>query len=789
MIRRIGSIFCIAALLCCLLTGATAAEESVTVSANLSGAAILIDGTFSGKVTDANEAVAVSAPAGSRISLELPGYTAESVNAGGNDLQFTLSPELYPAAYEGKVIELTVDGKKLTLDKALDKVGKDKKDNWYVISFAEGVTEATIKKEKAVRARGRYTIYGGPDGISMNSPINIYGVSDVRIINLDFSGLAGQTQLTFRAYEPFGKAAVVAENIYVLGCRFQEANELGIYQCVPYGCGGTDYGSKGTFTYRNINFCNNAITGILFNFAAAGDGDYNVIENYSVCANEITDGGVTFLTADAHSWYVYDAEGKKKSGDMKAGQIGFCEYNVIRNVLVSGNRIHNGYVNLQAANLGNQNNILEHVVVRNNVITNIAKTFGDEAAEEFVPALNSSRSFISPLNIFGAVIADCYGPEMELYGPYITPGLTHTDGNRVSDITVTDNILESGYAATLQIIGVEANIGEQCGKDNLTENIVLERNQIVAAGGVKICGYGAQGNSMHSGTCENNHLRNVTFRNNSVTRLNVDSVFNDTGILAAGQFLSMHGEYGDPENDFYPDYEGSAENIIIEDNEITNFTYGIVAAGAAGDYSRNMRLKNVSIRHNTVTNFNFYEYALLDTGIIAAGSALATAGDDYTPLASQNCTLENVTIEENSVSARIGIAAGGIVANKRIKHDSTGNVATNIRIEKNHCTIRPQQPEMADRGDQDHVSAGIVAADLVEYFDFLRMVYDAEPGIRGNKLQDFGISGNECDGFVPAEAYAGSPDQLDWIHEEGGRAWTQVGMVTLIADSVASDNP
>ena len=86
-------------------------------------------------------------------------------------------------------------------------------------------------------------------------------------------------------------------------------------------------------------------------------------------------------------------------------------------------------------------------------------------------------------------------------------------------------------------------------------------------------------------------------------------------------------------------------------------------------------------------------------------------------------------------------------------------------------------------------SAGIVAADLVEYFDFLRMVYDAEPGIRGNKLQDFGISGNECDGFVPAEAYAGSPDQLDWIHEEGGRAWTQVGMVTLIADSVASDNP
>ena len=81
MIRRIGPIFCIAALLCCLLTGATAAEESVTVSANLSGAAILIDGTFSGKVTDANEAVAVSAPAGSRISLELPGYTSRIIQS------------------------------------------------------------------------------------------------------------------------------------------------------------------------------------------------------------------------------------------------------------------------------------------------------------------------------------------------------------------------------------------------------------------------------------------------------------------------------------------------------------------------------------------------------------------------------------------------------------------------------------------------------------------------------------------------------------------------------------
>jgi hypothetical protein len=684
----------------------------------------------------------VPAPSASSITVQLPGYAA-AYAVEGNTVNVTLTPELYPAEYaaDDKHTTLTVDNSILTLEAAINTVTADTTDKWYIINFADDVSDVDLNGQLTLNTRGRFTIDGGSD-VSVIGDFNIY-VSDVRIIDLSFAGTNREQKAIQLRVPDDSMEKYDINNVYVLGCTFTNCFEVGVATCGAYGHAGTEYNGSGATNVSNLVFAGNTFVNTnLFSFAGAGDEDYNVIDGYEICGNTFTDCGTGMLAADAHTWYVYGYDSSQTAPK-------YCEHNILRNILVSGNsftmteagtREYEGIIGIGCANLGNSNNLTENVEIRNNTSR---ITGGDKNKNSSVSISNAS-------------ISDSYDGGKD-YSTHVTSGMEHTDNNVLRHVSVHDNDFELGTGRSMQIQNVDVNVGEQCGKNNTMTDISICDNKIKARCGVRICNY--TGNT-DSGTCEGNDLSGVTFSGNTLSREGSDIY--DVGLLVSASYISQNGHLTDD----YPEYSGAMSGIDIKNNTVSGYSYGIIAAGAVGDYGKGLNLTDVDISGNTVTTHNWKEYPILDVGIAVTGAALPTNNDPTAHRGSIDCSVRDVKVTSNNITARTGVAVSGFLASEGIAYPWTGNRAENVTVSGNTIDQR------VIIGSDNQRTAGVVTADVIEIWYKLGFSgKDITAMVGGNRISDVSVIGNIFTGFSTNEALYGGSFHTQVSQLDSGWVW------------------
>ena len=786
--RFFALLLCLVLLLGTVPAVANAAESTISVTCNINGADVYVDNVLTGVTPLTNYAV----NSGSHtVEVKLPGYISATKTMSSGSFTANLQPELYPAEYAGKVTYLTVDNDSLYLEDAVARAMADKSDTWYVISFAQGITSATLSQTLNIDRRGKLTIDGGGTvAISKTCPecaVNVI-CADVRLTGLifdgsnDFSG--NRNMLSLRLPEDYIDEAYHMDRIYITGCRISHTFEVGVATCGDYGHAAKGYDMPGTANFHDLVFSGNTFDRAgLFSFAGAGDEDYNVIDGYYICGNTFTDGGIGMLAGDAHTWYVYDGTPEV----IVPEKLAFCEYNILRNVLVSGNSItmtenapyeYTNIIMISCANLGNSHNLTENVEIRHNTSR---LTGGD-------------KNQFSSVSVSGTSVSDSY-EEGKHYNQFVKPGMEHTDDNTIRNVYVHDNDFQLGAEREFQVHNMDVHEGEQCGKNNTMENIRIENNIIDAYCGVRICNY--QGDT-DSGLCENNLMHHITFTGNTLSR--TGKRFGDEGVLVAGSYINQY-RHDDPPA---PDYRGSMYDVTVKDNTITNYQYGVLVCAAAGDYANGISLSQVNVEGNHIVNCNYNTYPIVDFGIAVAGSALQGNTNDRPHRANRNCTVSNVTVKDNDITAGCGICTAGLLVTENFKtYPSTGNAAKNVTITGNTCTHRTFTE---NNGQQ---CPGIVTADIVEAWNKLGESTDAS-GKTGNLLTIAGgseaksitLSNNTCTGFVTGQeilhdltTLSGS-DGWQWVadgegqmarRQDTGLTYYALGELTL--NDPAPDDP
>ena len=772
--RLFALLLCLVMLAGIMPTAANAAESSITVTANINGADVYVDNVLAGVTPLENFPVTAGEHT---VAVGLPGYATDTnILSGGGSFAAELAPELYPAEYEGRVTYLTVDNSNMTLGDAVAQAMADESDTWYVISFAQGITSTVLYQQMNIDRRGKMTIDGGGRvAIEKYFPecaVNVI-CADVRLTGLIFDGQndhsGNRSMLSLRLPEDCIDEVYHMDHIYVTGCKFTNVFEVGVATCGDYGHAAADYDMPGTANFHDLVFSGNTFDRVnLFSFAGAGDEDYNVIDGYYICGNTFTDGGIGMLAGDAHTWYVYSGTPEV----IVPEKLAFCEYNILRNVLVCGNSItmtenapyeYTNIISVSCANLGNSHNLTENVEIRHNT----SRLTG------------GNKNRFSTVSVSGTTVSDSY-EDGKYYNQFVTPGMEHTDDNTIRNVYVHDNDFQLGTEREFQVHNMNVHEGEQCGKNNTMENIRIENNIIDAYCGVRICNY--QGDT-DSGLCENNLMHDITFTGNTLSR--IGKSFGDEGVLVAGSYINQY-RHDDPPA---PDYRGTLYDVTVKDNTITNYQYGVLVCGAAGDYASGTDLRQVTVEGNRIVNYNYNKYPIVDFGIAVAGSALQCNTSDRTHRANRNCTVSNVTVKNNNITAGCGICTTGLLVTENFKtYPSTGNAAKNVTITGNTCTHRTFTE---DYGQQ---CPGIVTADIVEAWNKLGESTDAS-GKTGNLLTIAGGNAarhvtavnNTCTGFVKEQEILhdfcpAAENGWQWVAEgEGQMVRTQINDLTYYA--------
>lgn len=750
--KKLAAIILIAAFICGIFPAAASAQAgTLTVSCNISGADVYIDGTLAGVTPFA----ANVSEAAHTVSVSLPGYaTYTDTLTGAATVSATLTPELFPADAAENVKYVTVTDA-YSLETAVNDVMNDATDAWYVINFAEGMTQAYIYDESlALEKRGRFTINGeGHVQIARNSEswrcaLNIL-VSDVRIIGLSFNA-ANNTQNALGLRPPNDNSQKYdVKNVYILDCSFTDCSGTGVSPCGAYGNAGVSYGGDRTASFANLVYAGNSFTRTgCFSFVGAGDEDYNKLDGYLLCGNTFVDGGIGMLAGDAHTWYVF---GVAQDGEGGYPNIAYCEYNILRNVLISGNsftmtesakQTYENIISISCANLGNSNNLTENVEIRHNV----SRITGEEA------------NMHSTVGISNVAVSDTYEEGKE-YNQHITSGMEHTDNNILRNVSVHHNDFQLGSEREFQVYNVKTEVGEQCGKNNAMYNINIYNNKINSPCGARISNY--FGNT-DSGECKDNSLTNVTFSNNEVFS-NVTNLF-DAGILVCASYISQHGHVLDD----YPLYSGTMSDIHILSNDVSGFPNGIIVSGAAGDYAKGMALWDVEVLNNTISTKNWNSWPIVDIGIAVTGACMPTPGEGAnTHLGDMNCSLSGVTVSGNSITARTGIAVCGFLAGEAPSHPWTGNSVHAATVSDNII----YQRAFTDGNDQK--TAGIVTADIIElWYKLGYSQKDTLEMLAGNRISGVEVCTNTigAEFETPTALYGGyAPSQISqewtWLDE------------------------
>jgi uncharacterized repeat protein (TIGR02543 family) len=686
-------------------------------------------------------------PAGDhKVVLKIPGYDGYSTNvtitAGGetNLTDIHLLPELDSGA---TVITVNNAGDdeiegQTNLRQAVTSIMNDTSETQYRIEFAAGVDSITLSSQLNIDHRGNFTINGDRDrngtadveiaSSSQGSEINLIAPC-VRIIGLKFFGTGDNDGILSIRPPNQGTEKIDMHDVYILGCEFKNCYEVGLAPCGAYGYAATGYDSAGTFNVTNINFCGNTFDKTtLFSFAGAGDEDYNHINGYNVCANFFKNCGSGIISGDAHTWYVYGDSTVEGNGGT-AGQIGFCENNIFENVTISGNRFildadapqqHTFSLLVQGANLGNKNNTMQNVTIKNNLM---------------IVEKPAAENLFSSVCINNVTIGD--EGKSGSYDPPATSGFESTDGNKLQDITVKYNDFETGNGREIEVNNVSVSKNYQNGTDNITDGVSIIFNKIKSARGIVVSNY--------SGECElgagnNNPMNAIAIKDNEITCDYDTNTFDidNTGVSVIGSRTYDYKDYyrGD---DFWHTMGGSLTDVKIGGNTITNFNCGVLAAGSSGYYTRDASVNTVSIINNTITCKPSSIY-----GIEIFGGGYGNYQDADNPNerkgSSAGCSVQNVTVTGNTLSARGGVSIMGAKYDGWAAGDISGNFVKDVSVKNNTIT----RLETADTTKQFILFPAVVGG-ICENWDRIRKF---GANFLNNYVQGIDITDNAMTGFT-----------------------------------------
>ncbi len=547
-------------------------------------------------------------------------------------------------------------------------------------------------------------LYGTPD-TPTGSMLNVYA-SNVQLAGLNFDGSHSPGEfdtLTFRVSGQNTQAYNV-ENVSVAGCKFKKSAGVGIATCIAYGYGATGYGGAGTANYKNLIFAGNIFEECgIFSFAGAGDADYNVIDSYTVAANQFSGSGIGMLAADAHTWYVFGKENADGNGGI-AGQIGYSCHNKVMNVTISGNTIsQGGVIGFCTANMGNSDNLIDNVMIRNNVSR---------------LSLHDSYASVSINNV--DIGCDSF------YHSNVAPFVHHdTANNKMSNITVKDNDFELGDLRSMEISNVGLGYETQSNMDgtgNTMEHIIVDNNKISARSGVIIAsikGY----NDMRNDDITGNVMSDIRFTNNILSRTDTDG-YQHRALIITGFY--------DEQTDFLPDYhDNTFTDIDVSGNTIENFNSGIIAAGSTGNGATGQTVENIAISNNTITCLPGGDF-----GIVLAGSAINGYGNG--PFnGSTQCKASHISLTGNTITAPGGILLSGTFINSPVRTSLAGNNISDINVSDN-TIIRSAGAEI------NRPLPGIIAADILETWPRI----EADTVLDNNSCGQPDIHDNDTSGFI-----------------------------------------
>lgn len=585
-----------------------------------------------------------------------------TVNSGGDS---SPAPDISTSDLTGTI----------TLRDAVEAIKNDSSGKHYRIQFASDVNSVTLNSPILLDRRGNLTINGDRDrngtaDITMKysssyqdyrGAIDVYS-SDTYIIGLNFDGssIGNGGTLVIRVPDKHQKGEKYdVNNLYILGNSFKNSFEIGVATCGSYGNAATSYGGDGTTNFKNLVYAGNTFDNTaLFSFAGAGDEDYNVIDGYYVIANTFYDTGIGMMASDAHTRYVFGEDTTDGNGGTP-GNIKYCEHNILRNVLVSGNAInltrdigpeYQGIIFVSTADLGNSSSQVYNVEIRNN-----KSTVTDHYKYACVSIMNVGLG------------------ENGKGGKYNIADLNENiSDNSIHDINIHNNDFELGQGRDFQIINVFTDEGGQNGDNNLMYNITVNDNKITAPRGVTIANYYGQNKS---GLCKNNKMYNIRFYNND---LNAGDASKEVGITAVASAQTAW------DSDKMTAYTGSMSDISIYHNTIQNYRRGIVIAGCLGNAADGYRIAHVEVKKNTITCADPDPVGLSDFGITVAGSAYGQPKHGNI-----NCSVSDIKLLDNKITAAGGIAVAGTAVDIDVYGAFTGNMADNITIRGNSIAKSP----------------------------------------------------------------------------------------------------
>ena len=568
----------------------TRESVSVRVTANPAGADVYVDGEFTGLTAPCTLLLSGGKH---EISFRIPGYETFSseINAEAGqetELEGKLLPELPEAVVitvnteedivmDDESIRALTDGnlpEKMTLREALIAIGQYPSDVMCRIEFAEGVQRIVPENDPIFIDRGNLVINGDRDRDGVPdvtiSGEKVGGLIFPPVSNLYLAGLTFHTSGALSFYNnEYKNEEEISENVWILGCEF-----TGLEGFTAFFGGWKVYGVTGAISFINMNICGCTITNGNLYTGFNGNCKNSVIDGYHICANQLVDTSIELLPADVHTWFGYYP--REESG---YPELGICENNIFRNILISGNTLRvteatqkpQG-IHLSAGNFGARNCKTENVMIRNNLIS---------ADENMDFAWKSSNSGID-------ILCSCTtesGEEVggpDGYVAKLTDGMEHTDGNEMHDVIIRDNIIRTGFFC---LGTIDAGEGRQCASHNKTYNILVENNEISCP----ITLYGYRGNE-ESGKCEDNHLHDVIIRGNLITN---PAELSDTAVTILGSDISHNPESRFPENGENPEYSGSVYGITIENNTIQGYDRNLNVMENAGTYQVNVTVAPV----------------------------------------------------------------------------------------------------------------------------------------------------------------------------------------------------
>ena len=569
----------------------TREPASVRVTADPAGADVYADGEFTGLTAPCTLLLSGGKH---EISFRIPGYETFSAEIDAEagreiDLEGKLLPELPEAvvitvnteedtAMDDRLISDLLAGRlpeKVTLREALIAVGHYPSDVMCRIEFAEGVRRIAPENDPVSIDRGNLVINGDRDRDGVPD-VTISGEKGAGLMlppvsNLYLAGLTfhAGTALSFYNNE-YANEEEISENVWILGCEF-----TGLEGFTAFFGGWKVYGVSAPIRFFNLNICGCTIANGNIYTGFNGSCKNSVIDGYHICANRLVDTSIELLPADVHTWFGYYP--REESG---YPELGICENNTIRNILISGNTLRvtektqkpQG-IHLSAGSFGARNCETENVMIRNNLIT----------ADENIHIAWSSNSGIDILCSCTTESGEEVGGQ-DGYAAKLTAGMEHTDGNKMHDVVIRDNIIRTGF---FRLGTIDAGEGRQCASHNETYNILVENNEI--SGPVILYGY--RGNE-ESGKCEDNHLHDAVIRGNLIAN---PADLSDTAVTILGSDICHNPESRFPESGENPEYSGSVYGVTVENNTVQGYDRKLNVMVNGGTYQVDVTVDPVTV--------------------------------------------------------------------------------------------------------------------------------------------------------------------------------------------------